>query len=209
MIGLRDKSTGRSMEAPSPPDERPVRTTIQSQLREIYGRVAYTHKTHEKMADGYVSRYRIVKTLEISLSAAATGSLLIAVFGDSRAGTIAGATLSTVLLGFTLYFKEAALGEQAQKHTVVAAKLWGIRERLLSLLVDLHDGAKVDDVKLERDNINRDLEDLYKNAPRTSSQAYAAAQRALKSDDELYFSDEELDRLLPKRLRGAAGNKDS
>lgn len=198
------------MEQPSPPDkiEKSVRTTINSQLREIYGRVAYTHKTHEKMADGYVRRYRIVKTLEIVLSATAAGSLLIAVFGDSRAGTIVGATLSTILLGFTLYFKEATLGEQAQKHTVVASKLWGIRERLLSLLVDLHDGARIEDVKLERDEINRDLEDLYKNAPRTSSQAYSAAQRALKSDDELYFSDDELDRLLPKRLRGAAGNRD-
>jgi hypothetical protein len=67
----------------------------------------------------------------------------------------------------------------------------------------LHEGRTIDVVKVERDNINRELEDLYKNAPRTSSRAYAAAQRALKSDDELYFSDDELDRLLPKGLRGA------
>jgi hypothetical protein len=193
------------MEQASHPDttEKPAPTTINSQLREMYGRVAYTHKTHEKMADSYVRRYRVVKTLEISLSAIATGSLLIAVFGDSRSSTVVGAMLSTVLLGFTLYFKEAALGEQAQKHTAVASKLWGIRERLLSLLVDLHDDARIDDIKLERDRINYELADLYKTAPRTSSRAYAAAQRALKENDELYFSDDELDRLLPKRLRGA------
>jgi hypothetical protein len=172
----------------------------------MYGRVAYTHKAHEKMADGYVNRYRVVKTLEIALSATATGSLLIAVFGDSRVSTIIGATLSTILLGFTLYFKEASLGEQAQKHTVVASKLWGVRERLLSLLVDWHEGMAIDAVKSERDNINQELEDLYKNAPRTSSRAYAAAQQALKSDDELYFSDDELDRLLPKGLRGVQGH---
>lgn len=191
------------MEQPSPPDG-PIGSqhTTNSQLREMYGRVAYTHKAHEKMADGYVNRYRVVKTLEIALSATATGSLLIAVFGDSRVSTIIGATLSTILLGFTLYFKEASLGEQAQKHTVVASKLWGVRERLLSLLVDWHEGMTIDAVKSERDNINRELEDLYKNAPRTSSRAYAAAQQALKSDDELYFSDDELDRLLPKGLRG-------
>ena len=191
------------MEQPSHPDE-PIgpQETTNSQLREMYGRVAYTHKAHEKMADGYVNRYRVVKTLEIALSATATGSLLIAVFGDSRVSTVIGATLSTILLGFTLYFKEASLGEQAQKHTVVASKLWGVRERLLSLLIDLHEGMTIDAVKAERDNINRELEDLYKNAPRTSSRAYAAAQQALKSDDELYFSDDELDRLLPKGLRG-------
>jgi hypothetical protein len=197
------------MELPSRPDapSGQLNSTLESQLREMYGRVAYTHKTHEKMADGYVSRYKIVKNLEIAMSALATGSLLIAVFGDSRPSTIVGALLSTILLGFTLYFKEASLGEQAQKHTVVAARLWGVRERLLSLLVDLHESHEFEAVRLARDTINVDLEDLYKNAPRTSSRAYAAAQRALKSDDELYFSDEELDKLLPKRLRRTSGKE--
>ena len=31
-----------------------IDTTLEGQLREMYGRVAYTHKTHEKMADRYV-----------------------------------------------------------------------------------------------------------------------------------------------------------
>ena len=106
-------------------------TSLEGQLREMYGRAAYTHKTHEKMADGYIRRYRRIKSVEIWLSALATGSLLLAVFGDSREGTIVGAVLSTILLGLTLYFREAMLGEQAQKHTVVGSKLWGVREALL------------------------------------------------------------------------------
>lgn len=178
-----------------------ARTSLEGQLREMYGRAAYTHKTHEKMADGYIRRYRFIKTLEILLSALAAGSLLLAVFGDSRVGTIVGAVLSTVLLGFTLYFKEAALGEQAQKHTVVGSKLWGVREALLSLLVDMHDGREIEEVRTERDRLNELLEEIYKAAPRTDGKAYAAAQKALKADEELYFTDAELDRMLPKRLR--------
>lgn len=181
-----------------------VPTTLESQLREMYGRAAYTHKTHEKMADGYIARYRFIKTVEICLSAAAASSLLIAVFGDSKPGTVVGAVLSAVLLSFTLYFKEASLGEQAQKHTVVASKLWGVREALLSLLVDMNDGRLVEDVRAERDRLNDQLEDIYKGAPRTNSKAYAAAQKALKRSEELFFSDEELDKLLPKRLRHKA-----
>jgi hypothetical protein len=176
-------------------------TSLEGQLREMYGRAAYTHKTHEKMADGCICRYRVIKTVEIVLSASAAGSLLIAVFGDSRVGTIIGAALSTILLGLTLYFKEATLGEQAQKHTVVGSKLWGVREALLSLLVDMHDGRAVEQVRAERDRLNAQLEDIYKSAPRTDSKAYAAAQRALKADQELFFTDEELDRMLPQRLR--------
>lgn len=190
------------MEQPSQLEQAAAaQTSLEGQLREMYGRAAYTHKTHEKMADGYIRRYRIIKTVEIWLSALAAGSLLLAVFGDSRPGTIAGAVLSTVLLGFTLYFKEAALGEQAQKHTVVGSKLWGVREALLSLLVDMHDGRAIEEVRAERDRLNELLEDIYKSAPRTDGAAYAAAQKALKADEELFFADAELDRMLPKRLR--------
>jgi hypothetical protein len=205
MNGQQKANTEKSMEHRSQAESPVVRSqsTLNDQLREVYGRVAYTHKTHEKMADGYVGLYRIIKTMEIALSAVATGSLLIAVFGDSHLGTIVAAILSTALLAVTLYFKEASLGEQAQKHTVVASKLWGIRERLLSLLIDMTDGRDADSVRQERDVINAELEEIYRSAPRTSSAAYAAAQKALKSDDELYFEDDELDKLLPKKLRRA------
>ena len=181
----------------------PPMKTLEGQLREMYGRAAYTHKTHEKMADGYIRRYRIIKTVEILLSALAASSLLVAVFGESRLGTIIGAVLSTILLGLTLYFKEASLGEQTQKHTVVASKLWGVREALLSLLVDMHDGRPIEDVRVRRDQLNEQLEEIYKSAPRTNSTAYAAAQTALKTSEELFFADSELDRMLPKRLRSS------
>lgn len=179
----------------------PAMTSLEGQLREMYGRAAYTHKTHEKMADGYIRRYQLVKGAEIFLSAVTAGSLLVSVFGESKAGVIVGAVLSTVLLALTLYFKEAALGEQAQKHSVVASKLWGVREALLSLLIDMHDGRNVDEVRQTRDQLNSVLEDIYNSAPRTDSDAYAAAQQALKQEQELFFTDAELDHMLPEPLR--------
>lgn len=175
--------------------------SLEGQLREMYGRAAYTHKAHEKMADGYVCRYRLLKTAEIALSAAATGSLVIAVFGDSHLSTIIGAVLSSILLFFTLYFKEASLGEQAQRHTEVASKLWGIREALLSLLIDMRDSLDPAQIREERDKLNGKLEEIYKNCPRTTPAAYAAAQKALKSEEELFFTDAELNKMLPKVLR--------
>ncbi|WP_175866730.1 SLATT domain-containing protein [Burkholderia contaminans] len=176
-------------------------TTLEGQLREMYARAAYTHKTHEKMADRYIARYKLIKTVEIILSAVTTSSLLLAVLGDSHPYTIVGAVLSTVLLGFALYFKEASLGEQAQKHTIVASKLWGVREALLSLLVDMKDGRAVEEIRNVRDHLNESLEDIYKAAPRTNSKSYGDAQKALKQSEELFFTDDELDRMLPKELR--------
>ncbi len=176
-------------------------STLDDQLREMYGRVAYTYKTHEKMADGYVRHYRRIKNVEIWLSALASSSLVLSIVGDSKAGTIFGACLSTILLGLTLYFKGASLGEQAQKHATVASKLWGIREQLLSLLIDMHDGKPMEEIRRQRDVINQALEEIYKGAPRTDARAYAAAQKALKLTEDLYFSDAELDMMLPKAMR--------
>lgn len=190
------------MEPPSP--ARPT-AALEGQLREMYGRAAYTHKTHQKMADAYVTKYKRIKLIEIVLSAATTTSLLVALFDKSEAATAVGAVLSAILAGCALYFKEASLGEQAQLHTEVGAKLWGAREALLSLLVDLQDGRPVEEVRKERDRLNAELEDIYKAAPRTNSKAYGEAQKALKNAEELFFTDGELNKMLPKQLRSNAG----
>ncbi|MDM0110584.1 SLATT domain-containing protein [Variovorax sp. J22R133] len=182
-------------------------TALESQLREMYARAAYTHKTHQKMADNYIARYKRIKAAEIVLSAATAGSLLTALFGDSKIGTIVGAVLSTVLLALTLYFKEASLGEQGQLHTEVGAKLWGAREQILSLLVDLQDGRSLEEVRRQRDHLNQLLEGIYKGAPRTNAKAYADAQKALKVSEELFFTDDELNRMLPKSLRISLTNR--
>lgn len=177
--------------------------TLLGQLREMYGRVAYTHKTHEKMADRYIARYKLIKIAEIWISALAASSVVLAIFGDGKAATIIGAILSAILLGFLLYFKEANLGEQAQKHTVVASRLWGAREKLLSALVDFQRGGDAVAAAAMRDAMNEELEAIHRAAPRTNAKAYAEAQRALKEQEELFFSDEELDHLLPRQLRSS------
>jgi hypothetical protein len=195
------------MERPSPREADSVvpATTLDSQLREMYGRAAYTHKTHEKMADRYTTRYKRFKMVEIVLSAITTSSLLLALLGDSHFGTVVGAAFSAILLGFTLYFKEADLPEKAQQHTEVASKLWAVRESLLSLLVDLNDERDVEQIRERRDRINESLEGIYAAAPRTDSKAYLAAQKALKAAEELFFTDDELDKMLPRELRKNRG----
>lgn len=174
--------------------------TLEDQLRDMYGRLAYTHKTHEKMADSCNSKFKLLKKSEIILSAVSTGSLLFAVAGESHCATVVGAILSTLLLINILYMKEINISNLIQQHTQTASKLWGMREKLLSLLVDLHDEFPGAELRQRRDEINYELEIIYKNAPRTSASAYASAQVAFKNE-ELYFAPDELDRLLPPQLR--------
>lgn len=43
--------------------------------------------------------------------------------------------------------------------------------------------------------------EAYKNAPKTNSKSYESAQKALKSEEEQFFTEEELDKMLPEHLR--------
>ena len=45
------------------------------------------------------------------------------------------------------------------------------------------------------------LKRLYKCSPRTISKAYTDATKALNECEEMTFSDEEIDKFLPKELR--------
>lgn len=192
------------MEADSQPKRLVVvenTDVLEDQIRETYGRAAYTHKTHEKMADSLLAKHNLLKAIELTLLALTSGSLLFALFDNSRCGLIVGGLLSSASLGLSLYFKEANMSEVACKHTEVASKLWGIRESLLSLLVDLRAGINTDEIRIRRDSLNLTLEKIYGIAPRTNAKAYKAAQKALKSSEDLFFSDQELNSILPKSLR--------
>lgn len=175
---------------------------LNAQIRECYGRVAYSHKTHEKAADIYEGRNSSVKFWQIVLSAVTTTGILVSVFGDNKTVGIVSALVSVCLLGINTYLKKYDLAALANRHTDTAAKLWGIRESYLSLLADIAaETATVENVQERRDALQEQLHEVYADAPRTTSKAYALASKGLKHNEELTFSDEEIDQFLPRDLR--------
>ncbi|HBQ6722884.1 TPA: hypothetical protein L8N91_001230, partial [Klebsiella pneumoniae] len=59
---------------------------LEGQLRECYGRVVYTHKTHEKCADILQNKLSCMKNLQLVLLAITTGSFITTVVGDAKIG---------------------------------------------------------------------------------------------------------------------------
>ncbi len=175
---------------------------LESQIREIYGRVVYTHKTHEKCADVLKDRSDILKLAEILLSAATTTSILVVLLGDGKIFQFIAALCSTILLGLTLYSKDFNLLAIAEKHKQAALNILEIREKLFSLLVDIHiDNKKVEELQQLRDDLNEQLVNTYRGAPKTINKAYQIASEALQKNEEFTFSDTEIDKFLPERLR--------
>ena len=196
------------MEQHTPPNKLLKKSsleTLEAQLRECFGKVVYSHKTHEKCADIYLENDHRVKIAQIVLSAITTGGLIVAlgkIFGDERISSVIAVFTSTLLLIINTYTKEHNLGKIAQQHADTASSLWKIRESYLSLLTDLKTGdVSLDKIREEREKLQEELEGIYKSAPRTNLKAYTRAQEALKVKGDMTFSDDEIDRFVPSVLQ--------
>ncbi len=175
---------------------------LEAQIRDCYGRICFSHKTHEKHSDCLLQRSRIFRLLQIFLSAVTTGGLIAVLLRDSESAKVISVLASTILLGLNAYLKDHDLSALSQMHARTGAVLWGIRESYLSLLTDLRDGSlALQQVRDKRDRLQADLEKVYVGAPRTTSTSYGRAQKALQKEEELTFTDSEIDALLPPRLR--------
>jgi len=185
-------------------DSPESRRILEGQLRECFGRVVYSHKTQEKCADILLLRLARIKVSQIALSAITTAGFIAAVFGAGKLGATLGILVSTTLLALNAYTKDYDLGELAQKHKQAANDLWLIREKYLSLITDLVMGEKpLETLQTERDILLDELHSVYGGVPSTISKAYKKAQEALKTSEDMTFSEEEIDAFLPKELKRA------
>ena len=65
-----------------------------------------------------------------------------------------------------------------------------LKARLISL----------EDIIQKRDELQDELSKTYKGSPKTFSKAYVTAQKSLQINEELTFSNEEIDKFLPTPL---------
>lgn len=180
---------------------------LESQIREAYGRVTYTQTCHDKKIERLLSKNKKIKLGQIILSAMTTGSFLVTIFSDQKVSGIIGAVVSTALLTLNAYTKNFNLLKEAQEHQKAADLLWKIREEYVSLLTDfeLLDSTVI---MKKRDELQNRTAEVYTNSPRTDSQSYAKAKKALKTDEEQTFSEKEIDVMLPNSIRRNRNNLD-
>src|ERR1051326_7055623 len=171
-------------------DNSGSRAILEGQLRECYGRVVYSHKTHEKCADILQDRQRRIRLVQIGLSALTTAGYVTVVLGaNNRAASVIGLSLSTLLLALNSYLKDYDLGQIAQKHRQAGSDLWLIREQYLSLLGDVAMQEKpIETLQEQRDRLMKELYEVYRGAPSTMPKAYMAAQHALQKMEDMTFS---------------------
>ena len=154
------------------------------------------------MADKLAARQSFYKVTQIVLSALITSGAIGALVFEKRWVAAITALISMGQLALSSYLKDVNPGAVAALHCDAASELWGVREDFLSLIADARDPASsLEELKNRRAAVQERLTKIYKGAPQTDAEAYRQAQIALQNNDELSFSEAELDRLLPPSLR--------
>jgi hypothetical protein len=182
-----------------------VNNLVLAQVREAYGRVAYTHKTHEKQADLCFQKHRRQQWFLVGLTVVSSGTFLASLLGlvlDQSWSALVTSFIALAVTALNLGSKTFNFGEETQRHREVAAKMWNLRESYQSLIVDLQSEAiPLDAARAERNRLQEEAFAIYSDAPRTTGKAYVRAQEALKEREDLTFSTREIDLLLPVELR--------
>lgn len=190
---------------PDPTAEDAHDEYLLAQVREAFGRVVYSHKTHEKQADLCFAKHRRQQGLLVGFTAISTGTFLAAVLGlvgNLVLTSLATSAIALVVSALSLATKSFRFGEESEAHRDIASRLWDVRESYLSLIADLMSGAtSAADARVRRDALQEATRKVYAEAPRTTARAYGKAQDGLKNNEELTFTSREIDLLLPEALR--------
>lgn len=181
------------------------RKRLLSQVSELFGRVVYSHKTHEKQIDIFISHEKIWKWAQIISTVLTSTSYVTTLFstaGFSKAGATVSIVLSIISFAISMRFFVFNVDKDIDSHKTAAIELWDIRESYLSLIVDLrNENINIEEIKKKRDLLQDKTKNVYSKEPRTTSKAYKQARDALKINEELTFSKEELNVFLPKELQ--------
>lgn len=168
------------------------------ELRATYGRVAYSHKTHEKERELKAASAARLRVWNVIIFGVATAAAVAAPLVESVVATwvAAGSTLvGLVFVAVQLSFTPA---EDAASHALAAKSYLAVRNEYSRFIADVSQlPAVTAPVRARRDHLAEQLRILEDLAPSTSQRAYVAAQDALRKREELTFTDSELDALLP------------
>lgn len=176
------------------------RQKMYSQIQEQYGKLVYTYTCHLKDARLISKRLNTFKWAQIILSGLSTAGVVLIIFGKGFWGTLVSGIMSALLLIINTYLKGNDLGAIANSHLQSSNDLWLLREKYISLLTDF-DTLSDKEIENKRNILIDETAKIYSSQLQTSSKAYSQTQKALKSDEEQFFSQNELNKMLPDELR--------
>ncbi len=170
--------------------------------RDFFGRLVYTHKTHEKYREIWTRRVRITRWINVVLIGVTSISAAGGAMYSSQTIFVFTAVIGALAATFVVYQLSFNPEKLESEHRMAAKRLLRLRDQYLLLIEKLM--AKEEPIERLRnklDQLHRETSLVYEYAPDTSARAYKSARLALKLNQEMTFSPDEVDMLLPEDLR--------
>lgn len=171
-------------------------------IRDSFARTTYSHKTCEKQLEIQFSSLCWYRWIRFAVIAITASGAISAIFSESRLIECLTAIFACISLMLTLYDLGTKPEENLADLQRTTRDLWFVREKLFHLIADYQSGLISDERATQiRDGLLDKLNEAYHDAPQTTSRAYKKAQKALNLDEEMTFSDKEIDNYLPTSLK--------
>lgn len=175
---------------------------LEDSVRNTFGGVVWSHKIHEKQSDLYAKQYKWMETAKILAASLTSVGIVSLIFTNQMWLKVASALVSFVSVFVSAFFKSFDLQTMVSTHTSVAHRLLHIRDDLKLLLLRIHLGQRtVDELMQQYNELVKQVDEIYSDAPRTSDKAVEQARIALDIKHDNMFSDGEIDDNLPETLR--------
>lgn len=158
--------------------EKNVRDKLNKQLTESAANVLYTYAAHWNIINGLKMQFKIIKVVQIFLTALSTGGFLASLIAGKPCISWIGGLASALALGLNLYMLNFNVQEEIKKHTDAANELWDVREAYKSLLVDF-DALPDDIIRAGRDKLIETIGRINKAYPGTDKRSFSKAQKEI------------------------------
>lgn len=175
---------------------------LESVVRDSYASIVWSHKIQEKQSDIYSDMYKRLETAKILLSAITSGGIIALIFTNTFWLKLITATISVITVFINGYFKSFDLQKSISTHKQTANRLIIVRDQYKVLLTKIKMRSEsAEDLLLEYQKLIEESDNIYLEAPSTTSKAVDKASKALKITKDNTFLDDEIDSFLPRGLK--------
>ena len=173
-----------------------------AEIRQTFGRVVITHKTHEKEVERKARQSLLLTWTNLLVITITLGATLAAPLTEGNTAQLASIISATVAFGFGCVQLSFQPQRSAEEHRSCAKELLGIRDQYSALIADQRAGIiTAEQLLMRRELLGIRLAELFAHAPQTSPKSYQKAEKALGGNEGLTFTDVEIDNMLPRELR--------
>lgn len=175
---------------------------MENVVRDSYSGVVWSHKIQEKQSDIYAKKFKTMEIINIGAASLTSVGIIAMVFTDPLWLKLVSALVSFASVYITVYFRSFDLQKLITSHKATANKLVVIRDRYKVLLTEIKlQSDSVVNLLSKYDDLVKETDTIYLEAPSTTDKAVDRASKALKIKKDNTFSDEEVDSFLPISLR--------